>query len=180
MIQRGNGAGFPPEALNELLLRDLDGDSAAQSRVDRSIDFAHAALAELALDTIWPEECPGRQHRGLPILCQTRTGPTGRPVQKDILRLPGQQQFDFAAHVGIGFSQQRRALHRRPLASRMVQLFNLMETLWGHRSESFTCKLSRPFSPLSATGVSPRARSSCSTIFAFHLSIANPNDSITA
>jgi hypothetical protein len=29
MIQRGNGAGFTPEALNELLLRDLDRDSAA-------------------------------------------------------------------------------------------------------------------------------------------------------
>ena len=54
MIQRGNGAGFPLEAVNELLLRDLQCNSAAQPRVYGSINFAHAALAELALDTIWP------------------------------------------------------------------------------------------------------------------------------
>src|SRR4029453_3408005 len=55
MIQRGTRARFALETRTELLLCDLDGDGAAQSRVDRAKDFAHAAFAELVFDAVGPQ-----------------------------------------------------------------------------------------------------------------------------
>ena len=55
VVQRGNRARLALETGAELLVSGLDGDGAAQSRVDRPKDFAHAAFAELAFDAVRPQ-----------------------------------------------------------------------------------------------------------------------------
>ena len=55
VVQRGNRARLALETGAELLVSDLDGDGAAQSRVDRPKDLAHAAFAELAFDAVWTQ-----------------------------------------------------------------------------------------------------------------------------
>jgi len=47
MIQRRHGACFALEPLRELVLRNLDGDFAAQASIGGAIYFAHPALTEL-------------------------------------------------------------------------------------------------------------------------------------
>ena len=55
VIQRRNRARLALEAGAELLVGELDGDGAAEARVDGAKDFAHAALAELAFDLVWSQ-----------------------------------------------------------------------------------------------------------------------------
>ena len=112
-------------------LSDLDGDGAAQSRVDRPKDLAHPALAELAFDTVGPQARAHSQSGESRILQQLRGVLDGRPIQEFAAWLCEQRLY-FAAQFGIGFGQQRRALLDGSLASRMVELFNSPEMLRGN------------------------------------------------
>ena len=56
----------------------------------------------------------------------------GRPIQEFAGGGLREQQLYFAAQFGICLGQQRRAFLGGRLASRMVELFNLLETIWGH------------------------------------------------
>jgi len=60
MIQRGDRAGFPLEALIELLGADLDGHGAVEARVARCVDFAHASGAERREDLVGQVGFQGR------------------------------------------------------------------------------------------------------------------------
>ena len=51
------------------------------------------------------------------------------PVRSD------EQRLDFAAQFGVGLRQQRRALLGGRLASRMIELFDLPQTLRAHGVE---------------------------------------------
>ena len=71
MVQRRGGFGFLDEPLAAGLVRDavvredLDRDLAAQSRIARAIDLAHAARADEREDFIRAEVRPGGQgHAG--------------------------------------------------------------------------------------------------------------------
>jgi len=64
MIQRGDGAGFPLEALAEILVRNLDGDGAIEARVARTIHLAHTARAHGRGDLIRPQPSSGSQRHG--------------------------------------------------------------------------------------------------------------------
>src|SRR5581483_2821044 len=55
MIQRGNGSGFLLEAVAKLVRAELDRNFAAQSRIARTIDFAHSAGADAGKKLIWTE-----------------------------------------------------------------------------------------------------------------------------
>jgi len=98
----------------------LNGDSAAQTRVHRSIDCAPAALAELALDTVWPQARARSQFGESRMLQQFRCVLECSPLQEFAASALCEKRLYFAAHFGIGFGQQRRALLGRSLASRMV------------------------------------------------------------
>lgn len=64
VIQRGDRSGFLLEAVAELVRADLDRNFAAQSRIARTIDFAHSAGADAGKKLIWTEKAawPGGQH----------------------------------------------------------------------------------------------------------------------
>ncbi len=55
MIQRGNGSGFLLEAVAKLVRAELDRNFAAQSRIARTIDFAHSAGADAGKKLIGTE-----------------------------------------------------------------------------------------------------------------------------
>src|SRR5439155_10461326 len=54
MVERRNRARLALETGAELFVSRLDGDGAPYSRVYRPKDFPHAAVAELAFDTVGP------------------------------------------------------------------------------------------------------------------------------
>ena len=66
------------------------------------------------------------------ILQQFRSVLDGRPIQEFAGAGLREQRLYFAAQFGICLGQQRRAFLGRRLASRVVELFNLLETLRGH------------------------------------------------
>ena len=69
MIQRGDGAGFPIEALAELLGADLDGDYSVEPRIAGFVHFPHAAGADGREDLTGTESKPvGKWHKAFIIL----------------------------------------------------------------------------------------------------------------
>jgi hypothetical protein len=62
MIQAGEGAGFSLKPLQEggitsiLRMQDLDGDRPVEGRMDRLIDYPHAAAGDLPLNLIFCRE----------------------------------------------------------------------------------------------------------------------------
>ena len=54
------------------------------------------------------------------------------PLQDFAAGAPGEKRLYFAAQFGIHAVEQRRALLAGALASRVVELFNLLEALRGH------------------------------------------------
>lgn len=70
MIQRGDGSGFPLEALAELLSADLDSDRAVQAGVAGFVYFAHAAGANRRDDLVGAE-LRARYHDLQPCLSST-------------------------------------------------------------------------------------------------------------
>jgi len=68
MIERGCGASFLSETAQTLGIggvarrQDLDGNFAAEPRVPRAVDFAHAAGAKQREDLVW-SELRARSHR---------------------------------------------------------------------------------------------------------------------
>src|SRR5262249_42340162 len=97
MIQRGNGASFTLEALNELLLRDLNRDGAAQARIYRPKDLAHTACAELAFDTVWPQAHPHGEFGDRWIVEQLRDVLDGRTLQEFSASTLCEKRLYFAA-----------------------------------------------------------------------------------
>ncbi len=91
VVQRGQEFRFPSESrasigvAGESPRQDFHRDVPLQPRVARAVHLAHAALAELAFDAVWPEECPSRKHRARRIVRGLRTGLNGSPIQKQIL-----------------------------------------------------------------------------------------------
>jgi hypothetical protein len=60
VVQRGCGLRFALKtaagsSVGQVVGQKLDGDRPIQLRVARAVDDAHAALAELAFDTVWPQ-----------------------------------------------------------------------------------------------------------------------------
>jgi hypothetical protein len=100
-------------------VRNFDGNSAAQPGVDGTKDRAHSAFAQLAFDAVWSQGRSSRRHRRLCILQQSRADLNNGAVQKQIVGLPGQQRFHFAAHVRVRPCEQGRSLFGRSLAHRM-------------------------------------------------------------
>jgi hypothetical protein len=175
VIQRGDRTRLAFETRVEPLVSDLDGDGAAQSRIHRTKHLAHAAFAELAFDAVWPEECPGRHHRGVRIVHQSRTGLDDRPVQKQILGMTGQQRFDFAAQFGLRSREQRRPLFGRSLLYRMEQRFDLTQSFRRHARRLAECT-SSPASQTLANSQSRRTvRGEMSSTFAISSSVNPPN-----
>jgi hypothetical protein len=63
VVQRGDGIGFAPEAVGELGLRELNDNFAAEPRVPRAPDFAHAAFAD-EIDQLIGAELSRQSRRG--------------------------------------------------------------------------------------------------------------------
>src|ERR1700741_1809379 len=75
MIQRGDGARFPLEALRELILGNFQGNDAIQPRVASPLYLPHAARTDQGENLVRAE--PGsRVHRFTPV-CQLSTIVTG-------------------------------------------------------------------------------------------------------
>ena len=78
MIQRGERFGLatepcqPIRILSELFGENLERDVALQCRVARSIDFAHAALADRGDDFIWTDPSANGQRHGLVVTWNPR------------------------------------------------------------------------------------------------------------
>src|ERR1700761_3075352 len=77
MTQSGDGARFAVEALArgvigaEMFGEDFYGDNAIEARIERAIDFAHAAHAELRLNLVWAELRTCRERHWRHILAGT-------------------------------------------------------------------------------------------------------------
>src|SRR5262249_41152908 len=110
----------------------FDRDGASQSRVGRSKDLAHAALAQLAFDAIWSQRRPRSQSSESRVIPQVGSILERGAVEKFAASLLHQKRFHFATHLRMGFLQQRGALLSADLASRVVQLFDLLKTLRIH------------------------------------------------
>src|SRR6266567_3167981 len=59
MIESGDRAGFPFEALRKLLAGNLDGDNAVEARVARLVHFPHSAGANGREDFVGAETVSG-------------------------------------------------------------------------------------------------------------------------
>ena len=123
---------FALEPRAELLVGDLDRDGAAQSRVDRAKDFAHAAFAELVFDAVWTQARARSQCDGRRVLEKVEGVLDGGPIEEFAPVALREQQLDFMAQFGICPRQQRRALVGGRFTRSMIELFNLPEPLRAH------------------------------------------------
>jgi hypothetical protein len=73
MIQPGGSAGFKLKTIHRIaiagqpLTEKFDGDSAAQADVHRTIDFSHAATAQLLQNAVMSDGLAGQGHLTLKI-----------------------------------------------------------------------------------------------------------------
>ena len=110
--QGGRGAGFahqalPVDGIVQLVRAEhFQRDAAVQARVPRAVDNAHAALADLGFDTVWPQHFAARQVRRQ----------AGKGAEHGIFERPAfgvQQPLHLFAEAGIGaavLSEKRRPL----------------------------------------------------------------------
>ena len=120
VIQRRNRPRLPFESGRELLVSHFDRYGAPQSRVYRTEDLTHAALAKFALDTVRAKAIPHGDCRDSHILKQFRRVLRRWLVQKLAACPLREKRFQFAAQFGIYPSQERRALLRICLANGVV------------------------------------------------------------
>src|SRR5579883_789357 len=118
MVECGNSARFPLEAVAEPRIRDFDRDSAAQSRVHRAKHFAHAAFAEFGFDAVRPQ-ARSRSEPGDRLVAQFRCAGHCGPLQKATFCLR-QKLLYFAAHFWLCLGEQSLALRASVLAYGMV------------------------------------------------------------
>ena len=117
------------EALAELLVGDVDGDSPAQSRVASAKHLPHVARAQGRFDLVWSQQRADRHLRD-PLLGQE----AGRDLQRWPLHdIPGaalcQRRLHLAAKLFIatpGFCHEVFALSRLARPGRVIQLFDLL------------------------------------------------------
>src|SRR5262249_11302412 len=95
-------------------------------------NLAHATLAELPLDTVWPQALAHSQFGERRTFDQVRRVLDGRPIQEFAASGLGEKRLYFAAQFGICLGQQCGALLSGSVASRMVELFNLLQSLRAH------------------------------------------------
>jgi len=55
VVEVGNGPDFPLKSVAEFVIRDLDGDSAAQARVARPVYLSHTAIGKMRFDLVGSE-----------------------------------------------------------------------------------------------------------------------------
>jgi hypothetical protein len=72
MVQGGDRVRFALEALRELLVGNLDGDGAIQSRVASLVHFSHAASAQRRNDLVRTQ--PGSGSQGHKVVRLYRAG----------------------------------------------------------------------------------------------------------
>ena len=120
MVQRRNRAGFALEAGVELLPNDFDGYGASQSCVDGPENLAHAALSELAFDSVGSQTRARSQFGESRILQQVWSILDCGPIEKKSTRRLYQERFHFAAQLGIRLRHQRGSRIGSPLASRVI------------------------------------------------------------
>ncbi len=127
MIERRDRARLALKPGVETLLHDLDGHRTPESRIDAPKDFAHAALAQLALHLVGSQAGSGVQNGHCRIAGELRAA-----VEKQAIVFARQQRFHFAAQFGIGPCEQSLTLVWGRVASRVIQLFDLPQTIRRH------------------------------------------------
>src|SRR4029079_12444032 len=98
VIQRGDGPRLTLEAPIELLRGKLDRDLAAQARVQRPIDLAHATCAKTFFNAVRAELC-AHDCRSGPSDHSIRSGPYRTRIDSWSRRaLAGEQHLDLTSH----------------------------------------------------------------------------------
>ena len=110
MVQRRCGLRLPLEPVprgrvREFVGKKLDRDGPVQLGIQRAVNHAHAAFAQLSLDLIAPDQPAGNSLRHI---CFGHAFPDRVIQHGTLLR---QQRFHLAAHFGVGLIKQAGEFH---------------------------------------------------------------------